>query len=146
VAQGLEISKVKGLNVDNVASFYANLEKLYELHPTSRIVMSQEHKLDVVAKGESLQRKAHISYTIIPKERKWLSVLTCINVAATNIPNSYIFKGKWMCKNYIKRCENGATMAMQSKAWMTNQLCANWIVHFVMLVNDGMEYISHLSF
>jgi hypothetical protein len=38
MAQGLEVSKVKQLNVDNVASFYANLEKLYELHLTSRII------------------------------------------------------------------------------------------------------------
>jgi hypothetical protein len=34
---------------------------------------------------------------------------------------------------------------MQSKVWMTNQLCANWIVYFVMPVNDGMDYIFHLS-
>ncbi len=67
MVQGLEISKVKGLNVKNVANFYGNLEKLYELHPTSRIVISQEHELDAVAKGESLQRRVHISYTIIPK-------------------------------------------------------------------------------
>ncbi len=54
--------------MDNVGSFYGNLEKNYELHPTFGIVMNQEHKLDVVAKGETLQRRAHISYTIIPKE------------------------------------------------------------------------------
>jgi hypothetical protein len=40
VVQGLGINKVRGLNVDNVASFYANLENLYELHPTFGIVMN----------------------------------------------------------------------------------------------------------
>ncbi len=76
----------------------------------------------MAAKDESLQKRPHISYTIIPKKQKWMYVFTCINVARTNIPNFYIFKGKWRCKNYIKHYENGATMTMQSKSWITNQL------------------------
>ncbi len=76
----------------------------------------------MAAKGESLQKRAHISYTIILKKQKWMYVSTYIDVARTNIPNFYIFKGKWMCMNYIKRCENGATMTTQSKSWITNQL------------------------
>jgi hypothetical protein len=39
-AQGLGVNNVRGLSVDNVASFCANLEKLYELHPTFGIVMN----------------------------------------------------------------------------------------------------------
>jgi hypothetical protein len=61
-------------------------------------------------------------YSIIPDQREWLSVLSCINAGRGSIPNFYIFKGKRMRRNYIARCEAGATMAMQTKAWMTGFL------------------------
>jgi hypothetical protein len=35
-----------------------------------------------------------------------------------------------MRRNYIKRCEDGASMAMQPKAWMTGYLFFSWISHF----------------
>jgi hypothetical protein len=36
-----------------------------------------------------------------------------------------------MRRNYISRCEAGATMAMQNKAWMTGFLFSVWIAHLV---------------
>jgi hypothetical protein len=43
-------------------------------------------------------------------------MLTCINAAGESIPNFYIFRGKRFRRNYIQFCEEGATMAMSSKA------------------------------
>ena len=58
-------------------------------------------------------------HTVLPNQREWLSVLVCINAAGDTILNFYIFKGKCFDRNYIEKCEFGATMAMQSRAWMT---------------------------
>jgi len=44
------------------------------------------------------------------------SILACVNVVGTYMPNLYIFKGKRRTRNYIKRCKKKETMAMQSKA------------------------------
>jgi hypothetical protein len=33
-------------------------------------------------------------YQVLPDEREWLTVLTCINAAGESIPNFYIFRAK----------------------------------------------------
>lgn len=91
-------------------------------------------------------------------EREWLSVLVCVNASGLSIPSFYIFKGKRFRRNYIERCESGATMAMQPRAWMTSFLFSKWISHFVksveplggvspdrrhLLIFDG--HVSHVS-
>jgi hypothetical protein len=53
-----------------------------------------------------------------------------VNASGEYIPYFYIFKGKRMKKNYIERCEDGTSMAMQAKAWMTGFLFSSWISHF----------------
>ena len=58
----------------------------------------------------------------MPNECEWLIVLTCINAGGDKIPSFYIFRGKRMRDNYIRYCEDGATMAMQIEAWMTQCL------------------------
>jgi hypothetical protein len=64
-------------------------------------------------------------YSVILDEKEWLSVLACVNVAGRSIPSFYIFRGLRFRRNYIKDCENGATMAMQQKAWMIGFLFFN---------------------
>jgi hypothetical protein len=44
------------------------------------------------------------------------SILACVNVVGTYMPNLYIFKGKMRTRNLIKKCKKGEIMAMQSKA------------------------------
>jgi hypothetical protein len=75
-------------------------------------------------------------HSIIPKEREWLSVLVCVNAASYHIPSFYIFRGKSFQRDYIKHCEDNASMAMQPKAWMTGHLFKSWIRHFVKNVKD----------
>ena len=70
-------------------------------------------------------------HTIVPNQREWLSVLVCVNAAGKAIPSFYIFRGKRFGHNYIEHCEDGATMAMQPRAWMTTYLFSAWISHFV---------------
>jgi hypothetical protein len=83
---------------------------------------------------------AHSIHSIISKEREWLSVLVCVNAAGYHIPSFYIFRGKTFQRDYIKQCEDNASMAMQEKAWMTGQLFKSWIGHFVKNVCDcGLE-------
>ena len=69
--------------------------------------------------------------SIVPNQREWLSVLVCINAASQSIPSFYIFRGRRFRQNYIIDCEQGATMAMQLRAWMTSYLFSAWISHFV---------------
>jgi hypothetical protein len=75
-------------------------------------------------------------YSIIPKEWEWLSVLVCVNVAGYHIPSFYIFRGKSFQRDYIKHCEDNASMAMQPRTWMTGYLLKSWIGHFVKNVRD----------
>jgi hypothetical protein len=64
------------------------------------------------------------------------------NVARTRIPNLYNFIGKIMCKNYIQHCENGGTMGMWSKAWMTNRLFPkHCLAYFVKFVSNNIDEI-----
>lgn len=69
--------------------------------------------------------------SIVPNQREWLSVLVCVNAAGKAIPSFYIFRGKRFGQNYIQHCEDGATMAMQPRAWMTTYLFSAWLDHFV---------------
>jgi hypothetical protein len=77
------------------------------------------------------KRGSRSVHSIIPDSREWLSCLVCINASCSAKPSFYIFRGKRFRKNYIERCETGATMAMQAKAWMTAYLFSAWISHFI---------------
>ena len=65
-------------------------------------------------------------HTIFLDHRKWFNVLVCINGAGDTIPNFYIFKDKCFGRNYIEKCEFGATMAMQSQTWIIGILFSKW--------------------
>jgi hypothetical protein len=73
-------------------------------------------------------------HSVVPDQREWLSVLVCINAAGSSFPFFYIFRGKRFGQNYIQRCEAGATMAMQPRAWMTSYLFGAWVSRFIELV------------
>ena len=103
-------------------------------------------------------RGARNVHSLVPNKQKWMSILVCINVARASIPSFYIFCGKRFRQNYIEKCEPGATMAMQQKAWMTGFLFSTWMSHFInniqklggisqeqqhLLVLDG--HTSHVS-
>jgi hypothetical protein len=70
-------------------------------------------------------------HSIVPDQREWLSVLVCINAAKLAISSFYIFCRKHFRENYIQRCELGATMSIQPRAWMTPYLFSAWISHFI---------------
>ena len=77
------------------------------------------------------RRGARRVHSIVPNQREWLSVLVCINAVGTSIPSFYIFHGRRFRQNYIEKCEAGATMVMQQRAWMTSYLFSAWILHFI---------------
>jgi hypothetical protein len=113
VAQGLEVTRARGLSNENVTNFYDNLEKLYKLHnyDSSHIWNCDELGVQVGKGGQRkiLAKKGYDNvHTITQKERKWFTILTCINAKEANVPNFYIFKGKRMSRNYIVHCESGA--------------------------------------
>ena len=70
-------------------------------------------------------------HTFLHNEREWLTVFTCINAIRQHILGFYIFRGKRIRDNYIRFCEDGAAMTMQSKAWMTQFRFSNWISHII---------------
>ncbi len=67
VAQRPKVITAKGLSVENVANFYANLNNFTSFItttlPMSKIVTNQEHKLDKVVKEGSFKKRAHILCT-----------------------------------------------------------------------------------
>jgi hypothetical protein len=136
-SQGLEVNRAKNLCPQNVASLYGNLENLYAQHcyPPDHIWNCDESGAQAGRNGGGTlvfaKKGSKLVHSIIPDQREWLSVLACVNAAGGNIPHFYIFRGKRMRRNYIAQCEPSATMAMQTKAWMTGFLFASWIAHFV---------------
>ena len=136
VSQALESSRARGLCAENVRSLYENLQHLYSLHQYSpdRIWNCDESGAQAGKNGGAIviaRKAAQRVHSIVPNQREWLSVLVCINAAGTSIPSFYIFHGRRFRQNYIEKCEAGATMAMQQRAWMTSYLVSTWISHFI---------------
>ena len=73
---------------------------------------------------------------LLPNDHEWLTVLTCINAVGDKILGFYIFRVKRMRDNYIRYCEDGAAIAMQTKAWMIQCLFSTWISHFIHSLRD----------
>ena len=146
VSQALETARARGLCAQNVESFYENLQSLLTLHEYSvdRIWNCDESGAQVGRSGGGVviaQKGARHVHSIVPDQREWLSVLVCINADGVSIPSFYVFRGTWFRQNYIERCEPGATMAMQPRAWMTTYLFSAWLSHFIESV-QSMEGIS----
>jgi hypothetical protein len=136
-SQGLEVNKAKNLCPENVASLFGNLQILYTQHSYAPDHIWNCDEIGAQAGrngGGTLvfaKKGAKSVYSIIPDQWEWLSVLSCVNAGGGYIPHFYIFRGKRMRRNYIARYELGATMAMQTKAWMIGSLFSSWIAHFV---------------
>lgn len=118
VAQGLEVSRARGLCSENVASFYNNLQKLLDSWMYSHDRLWNCDEIGAIAgKGGGAmvvaEKGIRSVHQVTPDQREWLSVLVCVNASGDYIPSFYVFKGKRFRKNYIEKCEPGATMAMQ---------------------------------
>ena len=136
VAQALETARARGLCAANIKSFYDNLESLCTLHNYSpdQIWNCDESGAQAGRNGGGVviaRRGARHVHSIVPDQREWLSVLVCINAGGLAIPSFYVFRGTRFRQNYIERCEPGATMAMQPRAWMTTYLFSAWLSHFI---------------
>jgi hypothetical protein len=127
VAQALEASRARGLCKENVQSFYDNLSELYTLHkyPPERIWNCDETGTHAGRTGGGVviaRRGVYCVHFIVLDQHEWLSVLVCINAVGLAIPSFIVFIGKHFHQNYIDRCEPGATMSMQPRAWITSYL------------------------
>ena len=148
-SQGLEFARAKGLCAENVASFYNNLEQAYETqnYPPERIWNCDESGAQAGRNGGGLvwaKKGSKTVHSLMPNEREWITVLSCINAGGESIPSFYIFEGKRRRENYIANCEAGASMAMQPHAWMTTELFSAWISHFIVaLENRGGVSPTH---
>jgi hypothetical protein len=148
MSQGLDASRAKGLCPEHVSSFYDNLATMLQQgYKPSYIWNCDESGAQAGRNGGArvLAKKGVRSvYLIIPKEGEWLSVLVCVKATGYHIPSFYIFSGKSFQRDYIKKYEDNASMAMQPKTWMTGQLFKAWIGHFVKIVRDcGLGISSH---
>jgi len=56
------------------------------------------------------------------------------------------FRGKIFRQDYIKVCEENASMGMQEKAWMMGHLFKSWMEYFVKNVNLSGLGISPTNF
>lgn len=141
VSQALETARARGLCAENVESFYKNLQTLLTLHEYSadRIWNCDESGAQAGRSGGGVviaRKGARHVHSLVPDQREWLSVLVCINASGVSIPSFYVFKGTRFRQNYIERCEPGATMAMQPRAWMTTYLFSAWLSHFIESVHS----------
>jgi hypothetical protein len=126
-SQGLELGRARGLCPSSVASLYCNLEQIYSTfhYPPSHIWNCDKSGVQAGRGGGAtvLAKVGNKSvHNIEPDQKEHLSVLSCINTDGGCIPNFYILKGTYFLKDYVKRCEENAVMAMQPNAWMTKWL------------------------
>ena len=141
-SQGLEVARARALCPSIAETLYTNLEYLYSAYeyPPSHIWNCDESGVQAGRSGGAtvLAKKGSRSvHSIEPDQREHLSVLSCVNAAGGSIPNFYILKGKYFLEDYVARCEEGATMAMQPNAWMTKWLFESWISHFIECLKKG---------
>ena len=144
LAQGLDNNRAKSLCETNVKTFYDNLRAMYEQHnyPASHVWNCDESGVQAGRNGGAYvlaKTGSRSVHQVIPDQREWLTVLTCINADGQSIPSFYIFRGKRFRRNYIQHCEEGATMAMSNKAWMTAFLFAAWIDHFILALKTQSD-------
>ena len=98
--QGLEVNRARNLCLENVSSFYHNLQTLYAQHNyNSNHIWNCEKSGAHAGRigGGTLVFARHglkAVHNIIPDEKEWLSVLTCVNAVGEYIPHYFIFKGK----------------------------------------------------
>lgn len=135
--QCLEEGRARGLNPTSVASLYRNLEFIFRTHnyPADHIWNADESGAQAGRSGGGnlvfAKRGTRSVHAVVPDAREHITVLSCINAAGQSIPNYYIFKGRRRERDYICKCEVGATMSMQDNAWMSSYLFAGWISHFI---------------
>jgi hypothetical protein len=104
VAQGLKVSRAKGLCPNNVVTFYKNKQQAYDLHnyTTSRIWNCDESGACASCNGGLLvlaKVGSKLVHSIFPNEQEWLLMLSYINAHGESIPNFYIFKGNQFERN-----------------------------------------------
>ena len=92
-----------------VHKFYENLQRIYMQQEFQPIHIWNVYESRVNAFGNGIgkvlaYRDFTNVHTIIPNERKWILVLTCINANRDIIPNYYIFKGVRKRKDYLDLC------------------------------------------
>jgi hypothetical protein len=99
VAQCLEQGRAKGLCHENVASLY---DDLMDMHSRCNYLDTHIWNCDESGaqvgwngRGRILARRGIWSmHSITSYEKKWLFVLSCINILGSSIPNFYILKDK----------------------------------------------------
>ena len=116
-AAGLEVKRALGFTKKSTTAFYNLLEAIYNTenyHP-SHIWNADETRV-CTAKGNSsikviVKKGSRSVRRTITDTREWMSIMTCINVAGSYIPNLYIFKRKTKSLiDYINNYEVGAVM------------------------------------
>jgi hypothetical protein len=116
MSQGLDVGRARGLCPENVSTFYENLETMLQRGYEAQNCDESGAQAGSNGGGRVLAKRGLQSvHSIIPKEREWLSVLVCVNAAGYHIPTFYIFRSKTFQRDYIKKCEDNASMAIQSK-------------------------------
>ena len=96
LSEGLEFSRARGLCLENVRSFYSNIQQLYnkENYPAERIWNSDETGAEACRNGGGrvwARKGSRFVHKVLPNEREWITNLTCVNVAGDHIPGFYLF-------------------------------------------------------
>ena len=137
--QGLDMNRARNLCPSLLQVFYENLQTLnnQEEYPSSDIWNVDESDANACRNKVGkvfAPRGSRNVHLLIPNEREWFSVLTCINASGQKISNYYIFKRLRTRKDYIALCRDSTTFDMQKKGWMDAYQFSKWIDHFVMVL------------
>ncbi|XP_059068723.1 MFS-type transporter clz9-like [Cryptomeria japonica] len=143
IVEGVDSDRAIMLRPSIVASFYDNLELIYNLNHYGRNRIWNFDETGVQAgRNCGMRVIAKLGQRCVPhlisKSKEWITVLACVSACGFSIPRFYLFKSKRHIRNYIANCELGACMAVQEHAWMTKELFLNWLEHFAHSVPGGV--------
>lgn len=147
IAEGIDKDRAVNLRPTVIFAFYDTLSFAYNANPYGphRIWNCDEIELQAGRNGAmrvlATKGSRNVSY-ILPKSRKWITILVCVNAIGQSIPSFYMFKGKKKLTNYISGYKSGACMATQPHAWMTKELFLSCLHHFVRSVPGGISPIN----
>jgi hypothetical protein len=94
-----------------------NLKALYEIHhyDAHHVWNANETGAQACRGGGALiiaKKGSRVVHSVIPDDKEWMFVLSCVNAGGRAIPLFYIFWWRRFRRNYISGCKARAAMAM----------------------------------
>jgi hypothetical protein len=145
LGDSLEMKRCVGLNRISCSWFYTGLSTIVLSHgfEASHIWNMDETGVHATGRNGTLKviaKKGSKNVNVQGGDsREWLTIAVCVNAIGASIPPYFIFKGKYLMKDYVELCGPGAVMNVQENGWITTNIFCDWLEHFKENVPGGVS-------